>query len=123
MNFKTWAAAAALLATGTAQATCYSLYWADGVLVTETSTAPVDLSLPLNEALHEKFGPGVTMVVSDQGVYCGRQDGPVTHRSLADAVRADVERAALLKTVQQNTLQNTPQNTQMAGAGPAMKTR
>jgi hypothetical protein len=98
MKITKWALAAALLSTGAAQATCYTLYWADGAPITETSVAPVDLSLPLGEALHERFGPGVTMVVSDQGVYCGKQeDVGVAPRSLAEALRAESQAAGMVK--------------------------
>jgi hypothetical protein len=98
MNMKKWAMAAVMLSTGVAQATCYSLYWSDGKLLTETSIAPVDLSLPLGEGLNERFGPDVTMVVSDHAVFCGKQEAvPVGHRSLADAVRAAGELATLMK--------------------------
>ena len=100
MTIKKIAIAAALLWGGLAQATCYSLYWADGVLASESSTPPVDLSLPLKEALDQQFGPGMTMVVSHQDVFCGKQEVAVTRRSLADAVRAANETAALLKTTQ-----------------------
>jgi hypothetical protein len=101
MNLKKWAMAAAMLCTGVAQATCYSLYWSDGKLLTETSVAPVDLSLPLGEALNERFGPDVTMVVSDHAVFCGKEEVvPVGRRSLADAVRAEVAQATVLKKAQ-----------------------
>lgn len=100
MNVKKVAIAAALLWTGMAQATCYSLYWADGVLASESSTPPVDLSLPLKEALDAQFGPGMTMVVSRADVYCGKQEVVAKPRSLADAVRAANEQAALMKTTQ-----------------------
>jgi hypothetical protein len=110
MNMKKWAVAAAMLSTGVAQATCYSLYWSDGKLLTETSIAPVDLSLPLGEALNERFGPDVTMVVSDQGVFCGKQEVvPVGHLSLADAVRAAGEQAAVVKKAQVATAGATTQ--------------
>jgi hypothetical protein len=100
MRFNKIAIAAAMLWAGLAQATCYSTYWSDGVLATQTSTPPVDLSLPLAEGLADRFGPGVTMVISDQHVFCGKQEQAAPTRSLADAVREANEAAALVKTTE-----------------------
>jgi hypothetical protein len=60
--------------------------------------------------LHVEFGPGVTMVVSGHGVYCGKQQ-VVLRRSLADDVRAAAETASLMK------------RTEVAGATVKTKTR
>lgn len=88
MNPKAWLLVAATLATGMAQATCYSVYKADGSLLQQSSTVPVDLSLQIGDTVREKFGPGATMVVSAHDVYCRdakeRQQQPA--RSLADAL-------------------------------------
>lgn len=101
MSIRKWALAAALLSSGMAQATCYSVYWSDGVLAVETSMAPVDLSKPLGEALADRFGPGMTMVVSDQAVYCGKQEQvPVGRGSLAEALRRESQQAGLAKKAQ-----------------------
>jgi hypothetical protein len=70
MSRTVWVAAAACLLSGMAQATCYSVYKADGTLVREGSTTPVNLSLPLGDTVPEKFGPGASMTVSDHGVFC-----------------------------------------------------
>lgn len=70
MNSKGWIAAAALLAAGAAQATCYSVHKADGTLILESPNTPVNLALPLGDTVPEKFGQGAFMVVSDLGVFC-----------------------------------------------------
>ena len=70
MNSKAWAVAAALATTGAAQATCYSVHRADGALILETSTTPVNLTLPLGDTVPEKFGQGTFMTMSDLGVFC-----------------------------------------------------
>ena len=76
MNSKAWAVAAALVATGAAQATCYSVHRADGTLIVETSTTPVNLTLPLGDTVPEKFGQGAFMTMSDLGVFCKQRRGP-----------------------------------------------
>lgn len=63
-------AIAALLFAGMAQATCYSVYKADGTLLHEGSSTPVDLALPIGDSVPAKFGTGATMTVSDHGVFC-----------------------------------------------------
>jgi hypothetical protein len=70
MNSKGWMVAATLLAAGTAQATCYSVHKADGSLILETSSAPVNLTLPVGDTVPEKFGQGAFMVISDSRVFC-----------------------------------------------------
>ena len=75
MNSKAWVLAAALLSTGMAQATCYSVYRADGTLIQEGPATPVNLTLPLGDSVPEKFGPGASMTMSDLGVYCKNRRG------------------------------------------------
>lgn len=102
MNRKAWGIAAVLLSAGMAQATCYSVYKADGKLIHESSTTPVNLALPIGDTVPEKFGPGATMTVSDHGVYCKDQrdaQGPKT--SLAEAVRAEGEKAQQVAAARQ----------------------
>jgi hypothetical protein len=70
MDSKAWMVATALLAAGTAQATCYSVHKADGGFILETSRTPVDLALPLGDTVPAKFGPGAFMVMSDSRVFC-----------------------------------------------------
>jgi hypothetical protein len=70
MNSKGWILAAALLAACTAQATCYTVHKADGTLVVETSSTPVNLVFALGDTVPEKFGHGAFMVISDQDAFC-----------------------------------------------------
>jgi hypothetical protein len=87
MNRNAWLVVAACLVTGMAQATCYSVYKADGKLLQRSSTSPVNLSEQIGDTVPAKFGSGAMMVVSDDSVYCmsasERQRAP---KSLADAV-------------------------------------
>ena len=97
MNRKAWLIAIASLATGVAQATCYSVYKADGKLLQQSSKSPVNLSEQIGDTVPEKFGRGATMTVSDFNVYCNnaseRQQAP---KSLADAVlQEESKRAAV----------------------------
>lgn len=102
MNRKSWLLAAALLATGTAQATCYTVYKADGTLLHESSTTPVNLALPIGDTVPMKFGPGATMTVSDHDVYCkDRQEVQAAPQSLAEAVRAAGEKAEQVAAAKQ----------------------
>ena len=99
MNSKAWAVAAALVATGTAQATCYSVQRADGTLILETSTTPVNLTLPLGDTVPEKFGHGAFMTMSDLGVFCKQRRGaPAAQKVVAAAApvrkRAEVKAQA-----------------------------
>lgn len=104
MNAKAWVLAAALLCAGMAQATCYSVYKADGTLLHESSTTPVNLALPLGDTVPEKFGPGAVMVVSDQGFYCkDRREVQAAPKSLAEAVRAEAERSEQVAAAKQAT--------------------
>jgi hypothetical protein len=99
MNRNAWLMVAACLVTGMAQATCYSVYKADGKLLQQSSTSPVNLSLQIGDTVPEKFGSGATMTVSDYDVFCQnaseRQQAP---KSLADAVlQEESKRAAAAK--------------------------
>ncbi|HEX7891978.1 MAG TPA: hypothetical protein VF522_21700 [Ramlibacter sp.] len=76
MTPKAWLlAASALLSAGVAQATCYSVYKADGTLLHEGSSTPVNLALPIGDTVPDKFGTGATMTVSDHSVFC-KSRGP-----------------------------------------------
>jgi hypothetical protein len=102
MNRKSWLLAAALLATGVAQATCYSVYKADGTLLHEGPNSPVNLALPIGDTVPEKFGPGATMTVSDLGFYCrDKQQAQAAPKSLAEAVRAEGQRAEQVAAAKQ----------------------
>lgn len=69
-------------------ATCYSVYRADGSLIEESSTTPVNLALSLSDTVPEKFGPGASLTMSDLGVYCkDRRGAPASQRAGADASR------------------------------------
>jgi hypothetical protein len=96
MNRKAWLLAAASFVAISAQATCYGVYRADGTLLQETATTPVDLTHPLGDTVPVKFGPGATMVMSD-GFQCrDRAEEPRTQNSLAAAVRAEQQKAMLV---------------------------
>jgi hypothetical protein len=98
MNFKPLAIAAALLSAGVAQATCFSVYKADGTILLETSTTPVDLTQPIGDTIPMKFGPGASMTISAHSLYCGTRPGEVgTRNSLAEAVRAEEKKSMLVK--------------------------
>jgi hypothetical protein len=97
MNRKGWLLAAASFFAISAQATCYGVYRADGTLLQETATTPVDLSHPLGDTVPEKFGPGASMIISD-GLHClDRAQEPRAPGSLAAAVQAEEEKAMLVK--------------------------
>ncbi len=84
MNSKGWMVATALLAAGTAQATCYSVHQADGSLILESSRTPVNLTFALGDTVPEKFGAGTFMTISDLGVFCKERRGAHwTHEMVA----------------------------------------
>jgi hypothetical protein len=90
MYIKFLAVAAALLSAAVAQAACYTVYKADGTLLQESSTTPVNLSLPIGDTVPEKFGPGTTMTISGGDVYCRDAKERQTARpSLADALHQE----------------------------------
>lgn len=99
MNSKGWIVATALLAAGTAQATCYSVHKADGTLIRESSSTPVNLALPLGDTVPEKFGNGAFMVVSDQGVFCKERHAAQETQETQEviAVSAPMKKAAEAK--------------------------
>ena len=102
MKSKAWAVAAALVATSGAHATCYSVHRADGAVLLETPTTPVNLTLPLGDTVPEKFGPGAFMTMSDLGVFCKlRRFTPGPQKVVAAAAlvnqRADVKAQAPLE--------------------------
>jgi hypothetical protein len=99
MNTKACLLAAASLFAATAQATCFGVYRADGSLLQETDTTPVDLTQPLGDTVPVKFGPGASMIISDGYLCRDRVDTARTEKSLAAAVQAEQEKASLLKVV------------------------
>jgi len=91
-------AAALLSATAMGHAACYTVYKADGTILLETSTTPVDLREQIGNTIPVKFGPGATMTISEQGFYCsGRESEVNTQNSLAEAVRAEERKTLLMK--------------------------
>lgn len=98
MNPKALLLLAATLIAGTAQATCYSVYKADGKLLMESSTSPIDLSQQIGDAVTDKYGKGATMTVSDQHIYCQDISERLQHppRSLADALVQEERKKALV---------------------------
>jgi hypothetical protein len=109
MNPKAWIVAAACLTAGMAQATCYTVYKADGSVLQESSTPPVNLVLPIGDSVPLKFGAGTTMIVSDHSVYCkdrsGAQLDDASPRSVAAVAQAETKKAEamVIKEPAQNT--------------------
>jgi hypothetical protein len=99
MNTKACLLAAASFFAVTAQATCFGVYRADGTLLQETANTPVDLTQPLGDTVPVKFGPGASMIISDGFLCRDRVETPRIPNSLAEAVRAEQEKATLLKVV------------------------
>ena len=99
MKLKNLASAATLLYAGIAQATCFTVYKADGTLIQETSTSPVDLTLQIGDAVVAKFGTGSSMTVSESGYSCKDRGVPVAGapKSLAEIVRAEEEKKMAIK--------------------------
>jgi hypothetical protein len=99
MNTRTCAVFAALLCAATAHATCYSVYKADGTLIQETSTTPVDLTLPIGDTIPVKFGTGAIMTISEHGFFCKDRGVAVegTPQSLAEAVQAEDRKQMTIK--------------------------
>lgn len=110
MNSRTCLIAAALLLVGTAQATCYSVYKADGSLLQESSTSPVNLALPIGDTVTEKFGSGASMSMSETDFFCkdrraNAQDAQAVQtarKPLAEALTAGEEKTAAV-TVKEKT--------------------
>lgn len=98
MNRQALLLAAATLAAGTAQAACYGVYKADGTLLQETATTPVDLTHPIGDTVPVKFGPGATMTISEGVSYCRDASQDLgAQNSLAAAVLAEEKKAMVLK--------------------------
>lgn len=117
MNRKAWLLAAATLAAGGAQAACYSVYKADGSLLQETASTPVDLRHPIGDTVPVKFGPGATMTISEGGFTCGGRPGELgTQNSLADAVLAEEKKAMVVKG---SAAKEEPAHVQVAKEEPA----
>lgn len=73
---KKFAVLSFLLCTGgmlatTASAACYTVYDAKGEIISETSTAPVDMSGSINEAIARRFGPGARLAFGLNEQNCG----------------------------------------------------
>jgi hypothetical protein len=119
MNTRTCLIAAALVLAGTAQATCYSVYKADGSLLQESSTSPVNLALPIGDTVTEKFGPGASMSMSEIEFFCKERRGDAqdaqgaqaaqtaqiaqtAQKSLAEALKAEEEKTAAV-TIKEKT--------------------
>lgn len=83
MNSKAWMVAAAVLAAGSAQATCYRVYGGDGSMILESSTTPVNLTQPIGDTVPEKFGQGAFMTVSDLTVFCKDRRGAGGQKTVA----------------------------------------
>ena len=94
MNSKAWMVAAALLSAGVAQATCFSVYRADGTLIQEGPTTPVNLALPLGDSVPEKFGEGTSLTMSGLDYHCKQRKGPAAARK----VKASAEGGKRAKT-------------------------
>jgi hypothetical protein len=95
MNPKSCLFAVALLTAGMAQAACYSVYKADGTLLQQSSTTPVDLTEPIGDTVTAKFGPGASMTVSDLAIYCrDKREVHAGPKSLAESVRQESEKSA-----------------------------
>ena len=116
MNSKGWMAAATLLAAGTAQATCYSVHKADSSLILETSSAPVNLTLPVGDTVPEKFGQGAFMVMSDSRVFCKErrvvhetQEAVVAAASVKKPAEVKVEPAVELQPTDEELLALKPE--------------
>jgi len=64
----------ALLALGlaaSAQAGCYTVLGAQGQILSQTSTPPVDMSRPLHQTVPARWGPGAVMVFGSADENCG----------------------------------------------------
>ena len=114
MNSKGWMAAATLLAAGTAQATCYSVHKADSSLILETSSAPVNLTLPVGDTVPEKFGQGAFMVMSDSRVFC--KERRVLQESQEVVATAPVKRAVEVKA--EETVEHQPSDEELLALRP-----
>lgn len=69
-------AAGALLA-GSAHASCYVVMDRNGNILAESARPPVDMSLPLSQALAQRFGPGARMSFGLAEADCGTSTDPL----------------------------------------------
>ena len=60
-----------LLLAAAAQAACYTVLDARGVVVSQTSTPPVDMSQPLHQTVPARYGSGAHMVFGLADENCG----------------------------------------------------
>jgi hypothetical protein len=88
MNSKAWMVAAALLSAGVAQATCFSVYRADGTLIQEGPNTPVNLAVPLGDSVPEKFGEGASLTMSGLDYHCKQRKGPAAVRKVKASAKA-----------------------------------
>lgn len=94
-GLKSWALLLpGLLLAAAAQAACYTVMDARGVVVSQTSTPPVDMSLPLHQTVPARFGRGAHMVFGVADVNCGPAADPWfgttrSHRPAMRPARAD----------------------------------
>jgi hypothetical protein len=98
MNSKAWMVAAALLSAGVAQATCFSVYRADGTLIQEGPNTPVNLAVPLGDSVPEKFGEGASLTMSGLDYHCKQRKGPAAVRKVKANVKASAEGSKRAKT-------------------------
>ena len=94
MNSKAWMVAAALLSAGVAQATCFSVYRADGTLIQEGPTTPVNLALPLGDSVPEKFGEGASLTMSGLDYHCKQRKGTAALRKVKTKASAEGSKRA-----------------------------
>lgn len=62
---------AGVVLAGAAQAACYTVMDTQGVVLSQTSTPPVDMSRPLHETVPARYGRGAHMVFGVADAPCG----------------------------------------------------
>ncbi|MCK9515008.1 MAG: hypothetical protein M0Q87_02950 [Ottowia sp.] len=62
---------AGVVLASTAQAACYTVMDTQGVVLSQTSTPPVDMSRPLHETVPVRYGRGAHMVFGVADAPCG----------------------------------------------------
>lgn len=90
---KSWAVlAAGLLFAAASQAGCYTVINGKGIIVSQTSTPPVDMSRPLHETIPVRYGKGARMIFGVADDSCGPEVepwfAPASHGAMRPA-RAD----------------------------------
>lgn len=75
-----------LLATA-AQAACYTVIDARGVVVSQTSTPPVDMSQPLHDTVPARYGQGAQLVFGIADTPCGPAAEPFERTPVAQQLR------------------------------------